>query len=156
MYLDDKLVTGYKTAITRKNISLPVRYLLRNKLLYGSVIDYGCGRGFDCDHLKYDGYDPYYRDIPIKDHYDVGICTYVLNVVDKTTQTEIIEKLKNLTDVCYISVRRDLPKEGKKGNGCWQSFVELNEQVIHQNSKFIIYKLGGKDDDYGHDGNNTT
>lgn len=138
-----KTVVGHSTAITRNNLSIPVQYLLNKGFLDGSIIDYGCGKGFDFEYLKCDGYDPYHRDVAILDKYDIGLCTYVLNVVDKVTQKRIIRKLKKLTTVSYVSVRRDLPEEGRQGRGCWQNYVKLNEPVIHETSKYIIYKIGG-------------
>ena len=33
------------TAIRRNKLSVPFKFLLKNNLLNGTVLDYGCGRG---------------------------------------------------------------------------------------------------------------
>ena len=137
-------ITGWKTAMTRKKVSAPTKFLIDTKLLKGDVIDYGCGKGYDCNYLKCDGYDPYYRDVTIKDHYDTGICHYVLNVVDPKKQKEVLKNLQKLTDIAYVTVRRDLPPEGKEGKGCWQYYVELNAPIVHKETHYVIYKLDNK------------
>ena len=47
--VDDQQENKYShlTAIDRKYLSFPARYLLQNKLLKGKVLDFGCGLGND-------------------------------------------------------------------------------------------------------------
>lgn len=48
----EKINHPYLTAIKRTDISVPTRYLLKNGLLKGRILDFGCGFGFDTDELK--------------------------------------------------------------------------------------------------------
>ena len=52
-------MTGKYTAIARRKPSSPM-ILLRDEI-FGECLDYGCGRGFDCDYFGIDGYDPNWR-----------------------------------------------------------------------------------------------
>lgn len=140
------------TAITRNKLSSPSRYLFENGLLVGRILDYGCGKGFDVKYLSdrgYEifGYDTYYfKDRPTG-KYDTILCNYVLNVLEAEYETFIIEDIKNLLSeqgIAYITVRRDLKKEGyrKKGKGTtYQRNVILNSEVLKENSNYCIYKL---------------
>ena len=38
-------IYSYNTAIKRSKLSAPLRILLKENLIIGSVLDYGCGRG---------------------------------------------------------------------------------------------------------------
>lgn len=52
-----KINHPYLTAIRRSALSVPVRYLLTHGLLRGSILDLGCGFGYDTDELQRQGYD---------------------------------------------------------------------------------------------------
>ena len=114
------------------------------------ILDYGCGKGADVKYLKgkghsVDGYDPYYNDIDLssKDsYYDVVICSYVLNVLDKSKERalvdDIMSKLKS-GGRAYISVRRDSFKEGFTSRG-YQRYVELGSYPsFEKKGAFEIY-----------------
>ena len=136
---------SHLTAIVRKKISLPTQYLLKNKLIVGRVLDYGCGRGFDADQLNFDKYDPYYfKDYPNK-KYDTIICNYVLNVIPSEEEKDILKKIEKLLkkDGCaYITVRRDKFKEGFTSKKTYQRYVELDLPVLYEKkSSFIIYNF---------------
>lgn len=47
----------YITAIKRTDLSVPTRYLMKNAMLKGRILDFWCGFGFDTDELKRQGYD---------------------------------------------------------------------------------------------------
>jgi len=51
----------HRTAMARSALSAPMRLLHRNNLLRGTVLDYGCGHGFDADELGLWSWDPHYR-----------------------------------------------------------------------------------------------
>ena len=74
-----------------------------------NVIDYGCGKYFDNYGLpeNYSGYDPFNRNDPetLAHHYDVALCSNVLNVIaEPEVRQDILKTLKGLADVVYITV----------------------------------------------------
>ena len=144
---------SYLTAIVRKKPSLPMRYLHDHGLLYGDVLDYGCGRGFDCDYFNIRGYDPYFRaDYPYT-KFDTITCNYVLNVVEQKDQEKIIQNIKSLlkqNGIAYFTVRRDNFKEGFNLKGTYQTMVYLDPpfELLKKTNTYAIYKLT-KDGDNG-------
>lgn len=122
--------SSWKTAIKRKCLSTPMRYLREMLLLKGRVLDYGCGRGDEFLFLKHEmnieGYDPhFFPDKPVGT-FDTITCNYVLNVVTPEEEKEILSTTDSL--LCpggraYVSVRRDIPREGKQGRAGLQRFV---------------------------------
>ncbi len=118
-----------RTAIGRKSLSLPTRYLLETGRLQGAVLDYGCGRGYDCDSLGFDGYDPNHRPEMLVGHYDTVICNYVLNVIpEELDRIDVVHSIRDyLTPggVAYISVRNDSFNEGYTSTGTWQGKVSV-------------------------------
>lgn len=137
---------SYRTAIVRRKLSAPTKYLVENNLLNPySTLDYGCGRGFDCDEMGYDGYDPYYRpEYPIK-KYKTIMCNFVLNVLPEYQWEKVLTYIENLLDddgVAYISVRNDKSNlNGFTKIGTYQTFVKLNLPVEKKTSTFVMYKL---------------
>jgi len=110
----------------------------------GRCLDYGCGRGRDADTYVLEGYDPAWRPQRPTGTFDTILCTYVLNVVDEVVQEAILDDLKGLLSPggkAYISVRRDLPREGKQGRGCWQRFVVLEAPILVDNGRWATYVL---------------
>jgi len=142
MELDDK---SYLTAIYRNVVSAPAKYLSNNDYLKGDLLDYGCGHGSDANLLLADKYDPYYFPTKPDHQYDTIICNYVLNVVKPSMVMEIVEDIKSYLKVggtAYISVRRDIKKEGITSKGTEQWNVLLNlPVVVEKKNKFCIYKL---------------
>ena len=137
---------AYKTAITRKSLSAPARYLVENDLLQGECLDYGCGKGFDCDELGIDGYDPYYRKAIIyANYYNTIMCNFVLNVLKPDGQELVLYDIKRALcpgGVAYISVRNDKKNlNGFTSKGTYQTFVELDLPVVVKTSSFIMYRL---------------
>lgn len=144
---------SYKTARSRDRLSTPVRWLHQRGLLGHCVLDFGCGYGSDGKFLRQLGFivadfDPYYKPVLVKQHYDTILCTYVLNVLFEHERKEVIEKLKTLIDnqtTCYITVRRYFKKtqvfERQLDNGTFQFKVYLDLPIIYQNRKFCIYQL---------------
>lgn len=139
-------VISYKTAIKRNSISGPTKWLLKNKLLNGRVLDYGCGYGYDADKLNFDKYDPYYFPEFPTGKYDVIFCNYVLNVIpDEKERSDILDKIKSLLKpdgYALISVRRDLDnidfEQTSKG---FQGLVYLDLPILVENKQFAIYIL---------------
>lgn len=143
---------SYRTAIKRKGISTPIRYLIDKQLIKRNhkILDFGCGRGQDCDLSVSSGfdaykYDPYWLpdDKILNKKYDRVLCIYVLNVVNKETREKIITQLKNLVKKkgkIYIAVRRDIKKHKKTSIGTHQYSVRLPYKKITENSGFCIYE----------------
>lgn len=135
---------AYLTAISRKSLSIPIRWLLKRDLVTKNHLDYGCGRGGDADRLTCDRYDPhYFPDKPLK-KYDSITCTYVLNVLYSTDIGNVIESIRELlTDdgKAYITVRRDIKKEGITSRGTHQYMVYLDEPLLYENSNFALYEI---------------
>lgn len=139
----------HKTAIRRNKLSNPTKFLVDTKRINPEseeCLDYGCGRGFDCDHLNIDGYDPYWRPQKPTKKYDKIICNYVLNVIeDHNTRNDVITNIQSLLSdngVCFLSVRNDRANlKGTTKNGTWQGVVNLTFPVVTKNSGFIMYLI---------------
>ena len=144
-----KVVQSYKTAMSRKGASAPLKFLYSKNMISGTVLDYGCGKGSDAKHLidsGFDakGYDPYWNPIDIDNQkFDTILCTYVFNVLDYEEEELLLSSIKNhLKDdgQAYITVRRDVKKDGYTSRG-FQRNVNLNLPIVKENSGFCIYKL---------------
>lgn len=101
---------SYKTAITRKRLSAPTRFLQEKGLLVGKVLDYGCGKGTDAFLLGADKYDPHFFPEEPKRLYDTIICIYVLNTVPPADTDRIVYKIRSLLKkggIAYLAVRND-------------------------------------------------
>jgi hypothetical protein len=145
---------SHNTAINRKSPSAPLKYILGNlsDSISSPVIDYGCGKGADAEHLfginlDVDSYDPHWNPISLdgKDNsYNTIFCTYVLNVVEKDEEAVIISKIRSLLSddgIAYITVRRDIKREGMTSRGLQRNvFLDLPIVKEYKNN-FCIYKL---------------
>ena len=138
---------SHLTAITRSKPSKPFRLLHGSGLIQGETLDYGCGRGFDADWYKVDGYDPHYRpDSTIfTKKYNTVVCNYVLNVVHRDEAVEILNRIWNLLHIggsAFITVRRDLKQdEVHTSKGTYQWLVYLDLPVIHKENDLWIYQM---------------
>jgi ATP adenylyltransferase len=93
------LVEGYRTAIRRNKPSAPLKWLFDNNLIFGPVLDFGCGRGDDSEFLLGEGvdvcaYDPYWKPDKPSGKFRTVLCTYVLNVVSKAQESQVIKELE--------------------------------------------------------------
>ena len=143
------MTKSYNTAIARKGPSSPLLSLEKMGLISGKVLDYGCGKGADGRYLAsksipVDSYDPFWNPINLNKKYDTILCTYVLNVLEDNEEKELISNiLKHLKQKgkAYISVRRDIKKEGKTSRG-YQRNVTLTSPVIKERkNNYCIYEL---------------
>lgn len=135
-----------RTAIRRTRISTPMAYLKDQGKLTGKVLDFGCGRGFDCDTLGFDGYDPNFRPKYPAKRYDTITCVYVLNVIEsRAERLKVLSELASLLKpkgVAYIAVRNDRSSlKGRTSSGTWQGFINLPLPVEKQTRNFVLYKL---------------
>ncbi|HNS28909.1 MAG TPA: bifunctional class I SAM-dependent methyltransferase/HIT family protein [Tenuifilaceae bacterium] len=148
-----KVNNPHLTAIQRTSLSFPTRILKERKLLLGEILDFGCGFGYDTDHLQKSGYniigyDNYYRpELPEK-RFDTIICNYVLNVLEPNEQADVLMSVSELlkpAGKAYFAVRRDLKNEGFRTHyvhkkPTYQSDVVLPYNSIFQNENCEIYE----------------
>lgn len=148
-----KVNNPHLTAIQRTSLSFPTRILKERKLLLGEILDFGCGFGYDTDHLQKSGYniigyDNYYRpELPEK-RFDTIICNYVLNVLEPNEQADVLMSVSELlkpAGKAYFAVRRDLKNEGFRTHyvhkkPTYQIDVVLPYNSIFQNENCEIYE----------------
>lgn len=138
--------SSYLTAISRTRPSAPAKYLYDVGLLCGKCLDYGCGRGKDAQIYGMVGYDPYWRPIQLTGTFDTITCTYVLNVLDPEDIPKVLKDIKTLLapgGTAYLTVRRDLKGQTKKGRGTMQKNVVLPLPVVRETGGYCIYSLRG-------------
>lgn len=135
-------IYSHLTAKERDSISFPARYLLKNNLLKGKVLDFGCGLGSDVNILKEKGvdvvgYDKFYFPQLPNEKFDTIICLYVLNVLQKEEQTEVLLKVSQLLNsggIAYFAVRRDVKFEGFRTHKIHQKQTYQCNVVLPYNS----------------------
>ena len=143
---------SHLTAIKRNKLSAPATWLLTNGFFKDAkqILDYGCGRGSDTTFLTKTGfkcypYDPHYQPLPAPPNFfDKAMCNFVLNVVNETVADVIIKKIQahlTPTGVAYLTVRRDVKKNGFTSKGTFQRNVALSLPVLRETNGFCIYKL---------------
>ena len=136
---------SHLTAITRRALSLPTAFLKQAGLLVGIMLDYGCGRGFDCSALCCDGYDPHYRPALTGVAYDTIFCQYVLNTIpDPAKRQDVLWTIQGLlapSGLAFITVRNDKFNEGYTSRGTWQGNVRLELPIVKTCSGFVMYRL---------------
>jgi len=139
------------TAPHRDSPSEPMVYLADQDRLYGRVLDYGCGHGYDADYYGLDGYDPYLRPKKPKGKYDTITCMFVLNVLENEAEavrvlTDIQSHLKR-NGMAYIVVRND--KRALTGGpteiGTYQQHVVLRLPVRRCQDGYVMYTLDNED-----------
>ncbi len=141
------------TAIKREDLSFPAKYLLKNKLLKGQILDFGCGYGKDVEKLQekgfdIQGYDLYYQPQYPQKKFDTIICSYVLNVLFPWEQEQVIMSISQLiktTGKVYFVVRRDLKTEGLRQHyihkkPTYQCLVKLPFKSIYIDESCEIYE----------------
>ena len=142
---------SHLTARKRSVISKPLKDLIGLRLLKGSILDYGCGKGFDSRSLrvrghKCDSFDPHYQpNIDRTKRYDTILCTYVLNVIPSEHERQRVCRdiftLLKPGGRAYISVRRDIDKEGFTKLGTWQGTVDVPcaELMFEKKGKYALF-----------------
>lgn len=144
---------SHLTAIDRTYLSFPARSLLEKKLLKGAILDFGCGLGNDVKLLKekglnITGYDPYYCNEYPQQKFDTIVCFYVLNVLFKQDQYQVIMNISHLLKPggkAYFSVRRDLKYEGFREHyvhkkPTYQCLVKLPFKSLYSDEYCEIYQ----------------
>lgn len=98
--LSSQEIQRHKTAISRKDFSVPIKALMWKGILTKdtTLFDYGCGRGDDIRLLKQKGYevggwDPYHAPKHKKTPADIVNLGFVLNVIeDPEERAEVLQK----------------------------------------------------------------
>ena len=161
------------TALNRKNLSVPVRTLINKRYIHKgqTILDFGCGNGFDVKELQNKGFNIFGYDkfntkynIPqlLNNRYDCVVCSYVLNVIPNLKEhQEVLEQLCSLSENVYIAVRSDIKAIKydwefideyqcyKTTKGSYQRFyneviVDLligNVEYIHNGNDYKLFKL---------------
>jgi hypothetical protein len=148
---------SHLTAIARKTLPVPTRWLLKNipfltqSFPTPDVLDYGCGKCHDInnDHFRCDGYDPYWRPKkpPLGKRYDLIICNYVLCTLPADERLQVLRDIQHYLyrdATAYISVRNDKPKQGwgVSSRGTYQGRVRnLPLPLLKENSVFRMFTL---------------
>lgn len=153
------------TAMHRKTMSAPLRWLLENTRFPGPVLDYGCGHGQDVRELQArdyvaHGWDPVHfpngTDFADKrDAYAIVLCTYVLNTIESPDDRDAV-----LADIvgalapggtAFVTVRRDVQTDGSTSRG-WQGNVLLATtdtalvRSLHRVADYEIYEVWARRD----------
>jgi hypothetical protein len=106
-------------------------------------LDYGCGKSHDAEFYLFEKWDPYYHpnELVLLEKYEIILCTYVLNVIPPREQEIVLDNIHQLLDVggmAYISVRRDIPKEGTLTQ--WWAVPDLTS-IYKRSGAFEIYEM---------------
>lgn len=148
---------SHKTAIARSTLSAPATALHALGLIKGTVLDYGCGRGADVRGLhelgyRIDGYDPHYQPVQPSSIYDTILCTFVLNVIeDDIERDRTLREMASLlwpSGTAYVTVRRDLERNGHTRSGTWQGHIILTAPahvVLRRPDAFQTYALNANE-----------
>lgn len=144
---------SHLTVKERTQASFPVRHLLKNGLIRGHVLDFGCGLGVDVAFLRnkgfnVTGYDPHYAPDPPQGRFNTILCIYVLNVLLPEEQAHVLMAVSELLQPdghAYFAVRRDIARDGlrthtKRGVQVYQCNVKLPYQSILRTENAEIYE----------------
>jgi DNA phosphorothioation-associated putative methyltransferase len=130
----------HKTAITRYEVSKPVKTVLEYSLLRegDSFFDYGCGRGADVRALRELGYassgwDPVHAALTDRTEADVVNLGYVLNVIEDPS-----ERIETLVRAWTLT-RRLLVVSSLIGNGANDSATSFGDGVLTTRNTFQKY-----------------
>ena len=143
---------AHLTAIDRREVSYPTRWLRDTQRLQGRILDFGCGKMKDLTSLQAEGFDvtgfdPYYRNAWPTGTFDTIICHYVLNVLMALEQTFVLMCVSELLKpggTAYFTVRRDLEREGFRDHyihrvATYQCQVQLPFPSLHRARHCEIY-----------------
>jgi DNA phosphorothioation-associated putative methyltransferase len=102
-------ILRYKTAISRRVLSLPARLALEAEIVSpgDSYLDYGCGRGDDVRNLSKQGiqargWDPHWCPKPLPEPADIVACVYVINVI------EVVDERAQVLKAAWALAKRGL------------------------------------------------
>lgn len=138
---------SHLTAISRTALPLPTQWLIKQGLIRGHVLDYGCGRCHTINPVEWDNYDPHHFPRPLLGRYDTILCTYVMCVLLPKERREVLERIQSLlkpNGKAYISVNKARPKKGwgPSSKGTYQGRgMNLPLTELYSNANFRILVL---------------
>lgn len=143
---------SHLTALTRKTLPRPTRWLYNYGLIIEPVLDYGCGKCYSVNPNTWVHYDPYYWKIDLdcfRGKFLTVVCNYVLCTLPTQERLDILRDIQTLLMTrsdsrAYVSVRNDRPKQGwgVSSRGTYQGRVKtLPIPLLYSNAQFRIYSL---------------
>lgn len=152
-------MNSHKTAMVRKALPVPVRWLLSQDMMNGNILDYGCGKCAEINQTmlrwpkikSVTSYDPFYEPDALnksaRERFDVVLCTYVLCTLIADYEPLVLKAVQSHllpNGVAYITVRADEPRQGygPSSNGTFQRKVEMPYLYrLRETSRYRIYLL---------------
>ena len=144
-----------RTAITRRALSSPARWLKAEGLVKSPCLDYGCGKGGDADRLGCVCYDPAHRRssenrAALEGRYRTILVHYVLNTVPSASvRDKILADVKNLLlpgGTAYVAVRTDgRSLRGVTKRGTWQGKIALAGRPFARGSGWAMWRITQKE-----------
>lgn len=154
----------HRTAIARKDISAPMRWMLENLEIPGAVLHYGEGKAYmDSAALRKVAttvavYEPFptegqeYKANMPSGYYGMCVSIYVLNVLEPDERAKVIWDMCNRADFVYAAVRTDkiagtpfkdgvITKTGTFQKSFTRAKCEELGKVLTFNSSFAIIEL---------------
>ena len=138
-YRGGPVIDRHKTAMTRYDLSKPVKTLLEYGLLKPGVsfFDYGCGQGADVRGLQAlgyaaEGWDPVHRRAVAKQAADVVNMGYVLNVIE-----DPVERVEALVDA-FRHAKRLLVVSGLIAESV-EAGARFRDGIVTQRNTFQKY-----------------
>jgi 2-polyprenyl-3-methyl-5-hydroxy-6-metoxy-1,4-benzoquinol methylase len=134
--------------------SAPLSWALRQGLLRGPILDFGCGRGDDVEALRREGfeaegYDPTHRPQRPAGRFRTVVCNYVVNVLPVEDEPALLEDLESYVEpggAAYIATRRDISpeQEGFTRAGTFQRRVDLSRypgvELVRQSTGYALWR----------------
>lgn len=153
-------MNSFKTAISRRGPSVPLLLSLKLGIPQTPVLDWGCGKGSDSEHLRKQGfevfgYDPHFQpQLPTETCYQYGQCFYVLNVIPgETGRVQVLQEMRKfLAPKASILVATRSEKEvlyfAKKGNwekvsDGWQTSKGTFQKGLSEEELSRVLSLAG-------------
>ena len=138
---------SHLTAIARKTLPVPTRWLMKQGLVRGRVLDYGCGKCAPINPSHWANFDPVHCPTVLVGEFDTIICNYVLCTLPNDERQEVLEMIQHFLKSdgnAYVSVMNDRPKQGwgYSSRGTYQGRVRgLPLPLIRSVTQYRIFQL---------------
>jgi hypothetical protein len=143
---------SHLTAIARKTLPVPTRWLVKQGLIKLPCLDYGCGKCHKVNPHVWINYDPFHYKTNL-DYFRGSnmtvVCNYVLCTIpsffDRMRVLRDIQSLLMPKGTAYISVRADKPRWGwgQSERGTYQCRPKVIPPLeeIYVNRNFRVFRL---------------